>query len=55
MHRHIDFIFSIRPTKQDGEDIDPFETNTGHYHYDDVHADYLYQEKWVEFVLGIIT
>ena len=54
-HKCLYFIFSIRPTNYDDKDIDSFDTNTKFCHYDEVHDDYLYQEKWVEFILGLIV
>ncbi|MCK4796031.1 MAG: DUF3644 domain-containing protein [Spirochaetes bacterium] len=54
-HKCLYFIFSIRPTNYDKMDMDPFDTNTDYCHYDEVHNDYLFQEKWVEFILGLIT
>lgn len=54
-HKHIQAIFKIRPYKEFGEDQDPFETNTKYCHYDEAHNDYLYQERWVNFLVGNIT
>jgi hypothetical protein len=48
-HKCLYYIFSIRPTRNDG-DINPFETNTKYCHYDEVHDDYVFQDKWVEFL-----
>lgn len=49
------YIFSIKPTKEDGENIDPFETNTKYCHYDEAHNDYLFKEEWNSFIIGNIT
>jgi len=44
-------LFKIRPPN--GAD-DPFETNTDFCLYDETHNDYVYQEKWVEFVIHFL-
>lgn len=54
-HMCLYYIFSIRPTKKDDLNVDPFDTNVDFCHYDEVHDDYLYQEKWVEFIVGLIA
>jgi len=54
-HKHIQAIFAIRPYKEFGEDLDPFETNIKYCHYDEAHNDYLYQETWVNFLIGNLT
>lgn len=41
-------LFKIRPVN--GAD-DKFETNTEYCLYDETHSDYVYQEKWVEFLV----
>lgn len=48
-HKNILAMFSVRPYKEFGEDLDPFDTNTKYCHYDEAHKDYLYQDSWVEF------
>ncbi len=50
-HKQILAIFKIRPYKEFEEIIDPFETNPKYCHYDEAHNDYLYQEKWVDFLV----
>lgn len=54
-HKCLQYIFSVKPTKEDGNNIDPFETNTKYCHYDEAHNDYLFQEDWSKFILGNIT
>lgn len=54
-HKCLLYIFSIKPTKEDGENIDPFETNTKYCHYDEAHNDYLFKEEWNSFIIGNIT
>jgi len=54
-HKHILAVFSIRPYKEFGNDSDPFETNTKYCHYDEAHNDYLYQDNWVNFLIGNLT
>jgi hypothetical protein len=54
-HKCLLYIFSIKPTKEDGNNIDPFETNTKYCHYDEAHNDYLFQEEWSNFILSNIT
>jgi len=54
-HKCLLYIFSIKPTKEDGSNIDPFETNTKYCHYDEAHNDYLFQEEWSNFILSNIT
>ncbi len=54
-HKCLVYIFSIKPTKEDGDNIDPFETNTKYCHYDEAHNDYLFQEEWSNFILSNIT
>jgi len=49
------YIFSIKPTKKDVENIDPFKTNTKYCNYDEAHNDYLYKEEWIAFIIGNIT
>jgi hypothetical protein len=50
-HKNILAIFSVRPYKDYGEEQDPFETNTKYCHYDEAHKDYLYQDRWVYFLI----
>ena len=54
-HKCLLYIFSIKPTKEDGNNIDPFETNTKYCHYDEAHNDYLFQEEWSNFILSNVT
>lgn len=54
-HKCLLYIFSIRPTKEDGGSIDPFETNTKYCHYDEAHNDYLFKEEWNNFIISNIT
>jgi hypothetical protein len=54
-HKCLQYIFSIKPTIEDGTNIDPFETNTKYCHYDDAHNDYLFKEEWTDFIIGNIT
>jgi hypothetical protein len=54
-HKCLLYIFSIKPTKEDGANIDPFETNTKYCHYDEAHNDYLFKEEWNAFIIGNIT
>jgi hypothetical protein len=54
-HRCLLFIFSIKPSKEDGINIDPFETNTKYCHYDEAHNDYLFKEEWNNFIISNIT
>lgn len=53
-HKCLLFVFSIKPTKEDGVNMDPFETNTKYCHYDEAHNDYLYKEEWIAFIIGNI-
>lgn len=58
-HKCLYTIFSIRPVGIDKEN-DPFNTHTSYCHYDEAHGDYLYQEKWYEFIVeglakGLLT
>ena len=46
-------IFNIRPHGENKEKA-PFNTNTNYCHYDEVHDDYVYQEKWVDFITQLI-
>ena len=54
-HKHILAIFKVRPYKEFGDEIDPFDTNTKFCHYDEAHNDYLYQESWVDFLVGNLS
>ncbi|WP_291111875.1 hypothetical protein, partial [Flavobacterium sp. UBA4120] len=54
-HKCLLYIFSIKPTKEDGPNCDPFDTNTKYCHYDEAHKDYLFQDDWSNFILGNIT
>jgi hypothetical protein len=54
-HKNILAIFCVRPYREFGEDIDPFDTNTKYCHYDEAHKDYLYQESWVKFLIVNLT
>lgn len=54
-HKCLLYIFSIKPTKEDGSEIDPFETNTKYCHYDEAHADYLFKDEWCQFLISNIT
>lgn len=49
------YIFSIKPTIEDGLNLDSFETNTRYCHYDDAHNDYLFKEEWIIFIISNIT
>lgn len=53
-HKCLFYIFSIRPTKEEGE-VDLFNTNTHYCHYDEVHDDYVYQDRWVNFLIENIS
>ena len=50
-HRYIYTVFSIRPL---GGADDPFETNTDYCHYDEPHNDYVYNDKWIEFLIHLL-
>lgn len=54
-HKHILAVLKIRPYKEFGEEQDPFDTNSKYCHYDEAHNDYLYQECWVDFLVGNLT
>ena len=54
-HKHILAIFKVRPYKEFGEEVDPFETNTNYCHYDEAHNDYLYQDSWVDFLVANLS
>lgn len=54
-HKCLLYIFSIKPTKEDGLNLDPFETNTRYCHYDEAHNDYLFKEEWLNFIISNIT
>ncbi|WP_394990845.1 DUF3644 domain-containing protein [Emticicia sp.] len=54
-HKCLLYIFSIRPTSGDIDDLDPFETNAKYCHYDEAHNDYLFQESWSNFILNNLT
>ncbi|MFH1118240.1 MAG: DUF3644 domain-containing protein [Bacteroidota bacterium] len=54
-HKNILVMFSVRPYKGFGEEQDPFETNTKYCHYDEAHKDYLYQERWVRFLISNLS
>ena len=54
-HKYILAIFAVRPYKEFGEELDPFETNTKYCHYDEAHKDYLYQDSWVNFLVENIS
>lgn len=54
-HNCLRYIFSIKPTKNDGKNTDPFKTNTKYCHYDEAHKDYLYKAAWFNFLIGNIT
>lgn len=48
------YILSVRPTSID-KNLRPNQTNTDYCHYDEAHRDYLYKEKWVEFLIKNIN
>ncbi len=50
-HKCIQAIMGIRPYKEFKNDGDPFDTNVEYCHYDEVHTDYLYQQKWADFLI----
>ena len=51
-HRCFYTIFSVRPP---GNAPDPAKTDARFCHYDEVHRDYVYQERWVDFIVGMIS
>jgi len=53
-HKCLCSIFSIRPFQEEKEK-DPFNTNSDYCHYDEAHDDYLYQETWVDYIIGLIN
>jgi hypothetical protein len=53
-HKCLYYIFSIRPCLGD-PDTDPFNTNTKYCHYDEAHADYLFKDEWVGFLVSNIN
>ncbi len=52
-HKCFYSVFSIRPITID--DLEPFETNANYCHYDETHADYVYQETWVAFLVNYLN
>ena len=50
-HRYIYTVFGIRPP---GGAEDPFDTNTDYCHYDEPHNDYVYNDKWIEFLIHFL-
>ena len=54
-HKCLYYIFSIRPVKEEQGDVDPFDCNTNYCHYDEVHDDYVFQDKWVDLLCYIIS
>lgn len=54
-HKCIQAIMGIRPYKEFLDDFDPFDTNVEYCHYDEVHTDYLYQQKWIDFLVHNIS
>jgi hypothetical protein len=51
-HKHLYYVFSIRPTS--GEDRNSSDTDITYCHYDQDHYDYVYKESWVDFVVSIL-
>lgn len=51
-HKCLYFLFDIRPTGEESKD--PHDTNTKYCLYDEVHQDYLYDERWIEFLSELI-
>ncbi|WP_326910640.1 DUF3644 domain-containing protein [Sedimentibacter sp. MB31-C6] len=43
-------LFNVRPV---GNAEDPFDTNTNYCYYDEAHDDYLYTDKWVDFLVNL--
>ncbi|MDN5341525.1 MAG: hypothetical protein PWP28_400 [Oceanotoga sp.] len=43
-------LFNVRPST-DTEDL--FDTNTNYCYYDEAHKDYLYTDKWVDFLVNV--
>lgn len=54
-HKCILSIFRIRPYENFCGECDPFDTNTDYCHYNEPYKDYLYQERWVEFLIHNIS
>ena len=52
MHIHTSLfkIFNVRPISNAD---DPFETDIDFCHYDEAHKDYLYRDKWIDFIVHI--
>ncbi len=53
-HKCLYCCFNIRPASANDID-DPFDTNTNYCHYDEVHNDYIYQDKWAELIIKSIN
>lgn len=49
-HTYLWKLFGVRP-KTNAEE--PFDTNTNYCYYDEAHDDYLYTDKWVNFLVNI--
>lgn len=52
-HKCLYSTYKIRPSSTNGI-TDPFETNIEYCHYDEVHDDYVYQDKWAELIIKCI-
>ncbi len=51
-HKYLYYVFSVRPISE--EDRDPFDTDAKYCHYDEAHGDYIYQESWVDLIVGAL-
>jgi hypothetical protein len=51
-HKCLYVIFGVRP--EGSGDDDSFNTNPDYCHYDEVHDDYVYSEKWVDCLEKIL-
>jgi len=52
-HRCLYYIFSLRPISS--ENLPPETTNTKYCLYDATHEDYVYTQKWIDFVHNLLT
>ncbi len=52
-HKCFYYVFSTRPLSSMGE-MDPFNTNTKYCNFDELHGDYVYQDRWVDFIIKCI-
>jgi hypothetical protein len=54
-HKCLYFIFSIHPYGYEKKETEVYDTNTKYCLYDEPHHDYVFNIKWIDFIVSLIN